>query len=487
MHNWCLHPQCLFETTEYSDQSALVQHFTAAHAGNPAEAGVATKVCAFTYYTTDYAPGYLCSKVNEQWAAIHGYDWVERVIEPDEALRAIDPRKHCGWCKVQLINELIASGEYTHIIWIDADACVTDQSRTVEEICAGAGWRDLTIGEDLTPTCLVNSGVMIIACTLWSAELWHTVWEEPFYQRWYSSPVFEQTALCHYLKKYEDGFGSAEPWFSYSGGHGVRLTTHVAVLDSCDINTNLGSHQFQKQKRQHKHDRLLSTSDSSDVTNRPRFIFHAVGCSPKIAAISSALSNGGVPVPDVPVHLLQLAVRNGGNRTNGGDQGLLTAAEALSASPFSYLDLDGCDLTDAAVPTINLIISHNLKLETLRLCANGFTAAGLSVLTQVVAKCTNLRVLHLCRLRQLASSERTVVASAVAALMAVSHLRLIDLSGCHLKTHPEVMQAIELALVSRGAQLPLNWLPAPGAKLCMHHGGDAHTITLAHLGATIYV
>ena len=72
----------------------------------------------------------------------------------------------------------------------------------------------LVVGEDLTPTCKINAGVMLIRGSEWSRRVWADVWA---CQRWRTKPFHEQSSLIRWLKVNEPGFASAVPWHSWDG------------------------------------------------------------------------------------------------------------------------------------------------------------------------------------------------------------------------------------------------------------------------------
>ena len=60
-----------------------------------------------------------------------------------------------------LLNRLLnEGGEWTHLMWLDADAAVVRQDRRLEELLATAGAdAELLVGEDHSAACLLNAGV----------------------------------------------------------------------------------------------------------------------------------------------------------------------------------------------------------------------------------------------------------------------------------------------------------------------------------------
>ena len=132
-------------------------------------------VVVLTAFTDDYELGHVCAPVNGAYARRHGYRFVCRTRPPD--LRETDEMsnscRHPTWDKVALILELLdelldahnTHAPATFLLWIDADAVVVDQEKTVEQLLrehAPSCDVDLLIGEDVTRACLVNAGVLLV-------------------------------------------------------------------------------------------------------------------------------------------------------------------------------------------------------------------------------------------------------------------------------------------------------------------------------------
>ena len=69
--------------------------------------------------------------------------------------------------QVWLINQGLQDDTLSHIIWIDADACVVRPDVTCEKLVEEAGGRDIIIAEDMNPVSKLSAGVIVIANTPW--------------------------------------------------------------------------------------------------------------------------------------------------------------------------------------------------------------------------------------------------------------------------------------------------------------------------------
>jgi hypothetical protein len=226
-------------------------------------------------------------------------------MSQEEMVDLIRPRTHCSWYKVVLFNRLLQTlqGEkFKYLVWIDADACVVNPNVTIEALIELGGGKDLIIAEDMTPSHQINAGVMIIKRSAWSAQLFKDIWDSVGYnycQKWGGKAAYEQSAMCFYLRAQGEGLENfGPPFHSYEGGQPIKRTAHVCVLPSRVLNSNKGWSNSKATPSQLQL-QLCSTAVPFDVgrlTDRafvecgapqvdPTFIFHAVGCSPKLGAM----------------------------------------------------------------------------------------------------------------------------------------------------------------------------------------------------------
>lgn len=255
-----------------------------------------------TSYTDDYPLGRLTAPVNRAYAERHGYDFVERVRPAwDPAGSARQPM----WDKVSLLLELLrglllhragapdapplpCSPTTTHLLWVDADAVVLQHDVRVEDLVERhmPPGIMLLIGEDVTPACLVNTGVLLVCVSDWSLQLWADVWSAESSVRFYTRQYHEQSALALQLATRGEGLDAAAPaakrsgragddagpppFHSYlGGGRDPKLFAHVCVMPRHAWNTNRG-------------DVRTATGAAAEARRelgdaRCEFVFHAAG------------------------------------------------------------------------------------------------------------------------------------------------------------------------------------------------------------------
>lgn len=115
------------------------------------------EIIDFAKYTTMNFRSY-CNK--------HCYDYIE-------SSTTLDPSRTPHWSKIKLLQLFI--GKYRWLIWVDADAAITNKCIKIENIIDP--YYDIIIcKEDGIGKDIINTGVFIIKCSEWSKK---------FLQTWY--------------------------------------------------------------------------------------------------------------------------------------------------------------------------------------------------------------------------------------------------------------------------------------------------------------
>jgi hypothetical protein len=208
--------------------------------------GVMPRVTVCTAYTTNYALGRLCEDVNRRYCQRHGYRFVCEVLSAGEMQDAIDPRTCFSWYKVLMMNRLLDEElahegrpeDASYLLWVDADAVVVRQDRTVESIIGMGPDADLIAGEDLSAACRINAGVLLVRASEWSHTLFRDMWARK--SRFQRARYFEQSELLKQLSFRNEGLELVEPFHSYKNGPVLKRFPHVLVLPREEFNSNRG-------------------------------------------------------------------------------------------------------------------------------------------------------------------------------------------------------------------------------------------------------
>ena len=210
-------------------------------------------------------------------------------------LSLLSPRGHCTWFKVWLLLDTLASHpEFSHIVWIDADAVVVDHSLPIDSFIDQAGDRDLILAENMNLGFLINAGVLIVKNSVWSRGLWEEVWDS---SKYFNTCFYEQSALLRALKARREGLLQISPFHSFEGGPSTKVFPHVYVCNHMELNTNKG---WVFPKRSLRGSSEYSVHEGEEEETCARFIFHAAGMRNKMSAIRGMLRRFGI---EVPVHV----------------------------------------------------------------------------------------------------------------------------------------------------------------------------------------
>lgn len=174
---------------------------------------------------------------------------------------------------------------------------------------------ELVLSEDLTPCCLVNTGVLIVRVSEWSRLLWHDVWTHQTSVKYHRKRYHEQSALLKQLQLRREGLPKSDlhgpAWHSYRGGPALKRFAHVAILPRHALNTNqhvalsrtsqpgaiesLAGEQKRAQEMPSKE--AVSSADQrveflcgAAAEGRCDFVFHAAGLFKKISKLEALRS-----------------------------------------------------------------------------------------------------------------------------------------------------------------------------------------------------
>ena len=202
-----------------------------------------------TAYSDNYRTGDLCSVINSHYCRLHNYLFLLHVHSNGLMNELVAPRKHLGWYKVRMIYEELESElaqdanindlGASYLFWIDADAIFVDFDTDIETYIRRGRFKNLIVGEDMTPCCEINSGVMLIKVNEWSLEFWKEVWNcVPYYAR----PFFDQSAVLKCLRRRKEGLTLFNPFHTFLPGvfQDDKFFANTAVLPHLDFNTNIG-------------------------------------------------------------------------------------------------------------------------------------------------------------------------------------------------------------------------------------------------------
>ena len=158
------------------------------------------RICICTSFTENIASyAKLSVEINNKYAKRHGYDFVVK----NEVMTDRAPQ----WCKIKVINDLLALNKYDYIFWIDADAFFNDQSIKLETLINDNfdnKYNMLICNDDLNSGAKnrVNSGTFLINTSQWCKDLFKLIWEykgKYLYDYFHEQTIIEQVIESNML------------------------------------------------------------------------------------------------------------------------------------------------------------------------------------------------------------------------------------------------------------------------------------------------
>jgi hypothetical protein len=163
------------------------------------------------------------------------------------------------WIKVYLINELLNSGNYDGILWLDTDACIHDYSTKLEDIIiAGKTFYFSPDKPVWEISSIFNAGVFMVlnnSIGIGIMDEWmkcynENVWRKNETDKWvttgdWAGDAYEQGSFCtHILPKYTDQVHVFEWNYFQSNYNDMIQSTPPAIfsLHFCSDKYNIGNY-----------------------------------------------------------------------------------------------------------------------------------------------------------------------------------------------------------------------------------------------------
>ena len=89
------------------------------------------KIALIQYYTSNVNYGKYSEAINEEYCKIHGYTYV--VEKDDTKIFSVIEDRHPTWYKSKMALEVFEKEEPDWILFLDADALVSDFNQKIEE------------------------------------------------------------------------------------------------------------------------------------------------------------------------------------------------------------------------------------------------------------------------------------------------------------------------------------------------------------------
>ena len=163
------------------------------------------------------------------------------------------------WIKVLLINELLKSGKYEGILWLDTDACIHDTTTKLEDIIiAGKTFYfspDKPVWEissifNAGVFFILNNSIGISLIDEWMKCYNDAVWHKNETNKWittseWAGDAYEQGSFCtHILPRYAEHVHAFEWNYFQSNYNDIIETTPQSIfsLHFCSDKYNIGNY-----------------------------------------------------------------------------------------------------------------------------------------------------------------------------------------------------------------------------------------------------
>jgi hypothetical protein len=100
----------------------------------------------------------ICLESHKNYSIKNGYNYR---LETD----LLDSKRPIPWSKILFLKRLLANSRHEVIVWVDADAMITNNQIKIEDYLDLLGDKDLLLTEDCNGA--INTGVMILRNTPW--------------------------------------------------------------------------------------------------------------------------------------------------------------------------------------------------------------------------------------------------------------------------------------------------------------------------------
>ena len=138
----------------------------------------------------------LTSPINKRYAEYHKADYILHK-------QKFNHNRHPAWNKIYSTLDLLRSGKYDYILFIDGDAVVIDITRSLFDL----GFNDpnvlLHLGDDnqREKKFAVNTGVYLVKCDDLMITFFETVLHCPTLKKYYTAKYWEQNIIQYELNR----------------------------------------------------------------------------------------------------------------------------------------------------------------------------------------------------------------------------------------------------------------------------------------------
>jgi len=130
------------------------------------------KIIVAQFYTSNVKYGKYSEKINREYCKNKGYEYV--VEKNDSKIYSLLQDRAPTWYKPQLIQEIFDKSNLDWVLFLDADAIISDDTQKIEDYIDSK--YELIVSDDVGHHSDYNAGVILIKNSKWSREFIKTWW-----------------------------------------------------------------------------------------------------------------------------------------------------------------------------------------------------------------------------------------------------------------------------------------------------------------------
>ena len=130
-------------------------------------------IAVLQFYTSNINYGVYSEMINQKYCEDKGYTYV--CEKNTERITSICDERSFHWGKVKLVQELLDTNKFDYILFLDADAIISDFDQNIEDFIDSD--HDMVFTEDVGYHSSMNTGVFLVKNSEWSKNFLKTWWE----------------------------------------------------------------------------------------------------------------------------------------------------------------------------------------------------------------------------------------------------------------------------------------------------------------------
>ena len=130
-------------------------------------------IAVLQFYTSNINYGVYSEMINQKYCEDKGYTYV--CEKNTERITSICDKRSFHWGKVKLVQELLDTDKFDYVLFLDADAIISDFNQNIEDFIDSD--YDMVFAEDVGYHSSMNTGVFLVKNSEWSKNFLKTWWE----------------------------------------------------------------------------------------------------------------------------------------------------------------------------------------------------------------------------------------------------------------------------------------------------------------------